>query len=125
MDGAAPDETTNELALVAVPEGVTMVMGPVVAATGTVATTSLPKTTNAAARPLNWTEVALLRLAPERVTLVPGTPEAGEKPDTAGAVPWAALSTVNTVALWAVPSGFVTEMGPVVAPAGTVAKSEL
>ena len=50
------------------------------------------------------------------VTFVPGEPCVGVKPETSG-------STVKFVALAPVPSVFVTEIGPLVAPEGTVAVS--
>jgi len=70
----------------------------------------------AALTPLNVTVVAPVKLVPPIVTLVPTGPLVGEKPVIVGA-----LTTVNALALVAVPPGVVTRSGPVVAPAGTVA----
>ena len=67
--------------------------------------------------PLNVTAVAPVKLLPVIVTLVPTGPLAGVKLVIVGAL----AVTVNAVALVAVPPGVVTRMGPVVAPAGTVA----
>ena len=67
--------------------------------------------------PLKVTAVAPVKFVPLIVTLVPTGPLAGEKLVIVGAL----AVTVNAVALVAVPPGVVTAMGPVVAPAGTVA----
>jgi hypothetical protein len=56
---------------------------------------------------------------PFTVTTVPTAPEAGVKLDTVGA----GTVTVKSEALVAVPLGVVTATGPVVAPAGTVART--
>jgi hypothetical protein len=66
--------------------------------------------------PLNFTEVALARLAPVIVTVIPIAPLAGVKLVIRGA-------TVKFVRLVAVPPGVVTVIVPVVALAGTVAVS--
>ena len=66
--------------------------------------------------PLKATAVAPLRLVPVITTLAPMEPLFGEKLVIVGA--W---TTVKLLALVAVPPGVVTEMVPVVAPAGTVA----
>jgi hypothetical protein len=65
---------------------------------------------------LNVTAVAPMKFVPLIVTLVPSGPLVGVKPVIVGAV-----TTVNALALVAVPPGVVTLSGPVVAPAGTVA----
>jgi hypothetical protein len=65
---------------------------------------------------LNVTAVAPMKFVPLIVTLVPTGPLVGVKPVIVGAV-----TTVNALALVAVPPGVVTLSGPVVAPAGTVA----
>ena len=70
-----------------------------------------------AVTPLNRTAVAPAKFAPLIVTLVPTGPLAGVKLVIVGAL----AVTVNEVALVAVPPGVVTLMGPLVAPAGTVA----
>ena len=66
--------------------------------------------------PLKATAVAVLKLAPVMVTLVPTRPLVGVKEVMLGAT-----MTVKSVALVPVPAGLVTLIFPVVAPAGTVA----
>ena len=66
--------------------------------------------------PLKATTVVPVKLVPLMVTLVPTGPLAGVKPVIVGG-----LITVKLLALAAVPPGVVTLIGPVVAPAGTVA----
>jgi hypothetical protein len=66
--------------------------------------------------PLKLTAVAPVKFVPLIATLVPTGPLVGEKPVIVGA-----LTTVNALALVAVPPDVVTRSGPVVAPAGTVA----
>jgi hypothetical protein len=113
IDGA----TAKLLALVAVPSGVVTLNGPDVAEGGTVAAIAVSDVTvNAAAAPLNVTDVVPVKLAPLIVTAFPPVPLAGVKLVIAGG--W---MTVKLVALVAVPSGADTPSGPVVAPAGTVA----
>src|SRR5437660_7792082 len=109
--------TVNELALVAVPPGVVTLTGPVVAPAGTVARIAVSEVTvKVALTPLNDTDVAPLKFVPLIVTLVPTGPLVGVKLAIVGG-----LTTVNELALVAVPPGVVTLSGPVVAPAGTVA----
>jgi hypothetical protein len=109
--------TVKLLALVAVPPGVVTPIGPVVALTGTAAWIVVAEfTVKPALTPLNVTAVAPMKLAPLTVTLVPTGPLAGVKLVIVGG-----LITVKLPALVAVPPGVVTAMGPVVAPAGTVA----
>ena len=67
--------------------------------------------------PLNVTAEAPVKFAPLIVTLVPTGPLAGVKLVIVGAL----AVTVNAAALVAVPPGVVTLMGPLVAPAGTIA----
>src|SRR2546422_11630385 len=67
--------------------------------------------------PLNVTAVAPVKFVPLSVTLVPTGPLVGVKLVIVGAL----ATTVNVLALVAVPPGVVTLSGPVVAPAGTVA----
>ena len=74
----------------------------------------------AALTPLNITDVAPLKFVPFMATLVPSGPLVGVKLVIAGA-----LTTVKLFALVAVPPGVVTLSGPVVAPAGTVARIEV
>lgn len=110
----------NACALVAVPEGVVTEMAPVVAPVGTVVLIWLSETTvNVAGVALNLTAVAPVKAVPVMVTAIPGDPDVGENEVIAGA-PLDAL-TVNDCGLVPVPTAFVTAIGPVVAPAGTVA----
>ena len=65
---------------------------------------------------MNVTAVAESSPLPEIVTVVPGGPDTGDKPDITGAA-----TTVNAVAVVAVPPRVVTEIAPDVAPLGTTA----
>ena len=67
--------------------------------------------------PLNLTDVAPVRFVPVITTEAPTGPLVGAKLVIVGAP----VATVKLLALVAVPPGVVTEIGPVVAPAGTVA----
>jgi hypothetical protein len=114
-------ETVKSVGLVAVPPGVTTVILPVVAPDGTVAVTPVAVLgENDAVTPLNLTAVAPRRLVPVIATLVPTGPLVGEKEVIVGPP-----TTVKLVALFAVPLGVVTWIGPVVAPVGTVAVIEV
>ena len=73
-------------------------------------------TVNAAVTPLKVTAVAPVKFVPLIVTLVPTGPLVGVKLVIVGG-----LNTVKLLALVAVPPDVVTPIGPVVAPAGTVA----
>ena len=66
--------------------------------------------------PLNLTAVAPVKSVPLTVTLVPTGPLVGVKLLMEGGA-----ATVKLLPLVAVPPGVFTLMGPVVAPAGTVA----
>jgi len=66
--------------------------------------------------PLKVTAVVPVRLVPVITTLDPTPPLVGLKLVIVGAA-----ATVKSLALVPVPPGVVTAMGPVVAPAGTVA----
>ena len=113
--------TTLKVAVeVAVPPGVVTLRGPVVAVAGTVAVMLVAELTVklVALTPLNRTAVAPVKPVPVRVTLAPTTPLAGENEEMVGAAP---VATVKLAALAAVPPEVVTLMGPVVAPADTVA----
>jgi len=66
--------------------------------------------------PLNSTALAPVKLVPLIVTLVPTGPLLGVKLEIVGG-----LMTVKLPELLAVPSAVVTLIGPLVAPAGTVA----
>src|SRR5207302_1782813 len=70
----------------------------------------------AALTPLNRTAVAPLKSLPLMLTLAPAGPIVGVKLVIVGG-----LIMVKLLPLVAVPAGVVTLMGPVVAPAGTVA----
>src|SRR5881409_3702419 len=74
---------------------------------------------NDAPRPLKVTEVAPVKPLPLIVTAVPTRPLVGVKPLIVGAC--AADVTVKLDALVVLPPGAVTPIGPLVAPAGTVA----
>ena len=116
--------TTNGVLLVVVPPGPVMLIGPVVAPAGTVAVICVGLTTvNVAATPLKFTAVTPAKLSPktmrlslEMVMSAPTAPAVGEKPEMVGG-----RRTTKLAPLVAVPAGLVTVMGPVVAPAGTVA----
>ena len=104
--------TTKLDFVVAVPPAVVIVIGPVIAPAGT-ATVILVAVSlvGVAAVPLNFT-VAVARFVPVMVTMAPIGPAAGENAVIVGA-------TTKLVAVVAVPTALVTEMGPVVAPAET------
>ena len=92
------------------------VIGPVVAAEGTVAFSWVAEiwTTVDATVPLNFTVELLLKPTPFIVTTVPVGPLAGPKPVIDSV-------TVKFVGLVPVPAGVVTEILPVTAPFGTTA----
>ncbi len=102
-------------ALVAVPPAVVTVIEPVTAPVGTVAVIWVAEsiTKVVAAVPPNFTDVAPVKFVPVMTTNVPGPPVVGVKLVIVGAG-----TTVKTAPV-AVPPGFVTAMGPVVALAGT------
>jgi hypothetical protein len=110
--------TVNALALVAVPPGVVTLSGPVVAPAGTVAWIAVADVTvKLVVVPLNRTAVAPVKFVPLIVTVAPTAPLVGVKLVIVGGL----ATTVNALALVAVPAEVVTLSGPVVAPAGTVA----
>jgi hypothetical protein len=110
--------TVKLFALVAVPAEVVTLSGPVVALVGTVAWIAVADVTvKLAAAPLNVTDVAPVKFVPLIVTVAPTAPLVGLKLVIVGGL----ATTVNALALVAVPPGVVTLSGPVVAPAGTVA----
>ena len=77
--------TTKLPAEVAIPDGVTTVMGPVEAPTGTVATISVVEfTVKEALTPLKFTEVGEIKLVPLIVTTVPTGPLPGVNPLSTG-----------------------------------------
>src|SRR5205807_474774 len=109
--------TVKLLALLAVPSGVVTRMGPLEAPAGTVAWIAVAEfTVKPAPVAPNCTAVAPMKVAPLIVTLVPAGPLTGVKPVIVGG-----LSTVKLPELLAVPSGVMTLMGPLEAPAGTLA----
>src|SRR2546425_569535 len=73
--------TVNTLVLVAVPQGVVTLSGPVVAPVGTVSRITVAEVTvkGAALTPLNVTAVAPVRFVPLSITLVPTSPLVGVK----------------------------------------------
>ena len=105
-----PDVTTF-------PIGVLTEIGPVVAPAGTVALITLSFTTVKVVTlvPLNLTFVAFVNHFPTTVTVLPTSPFFGAKLLIIGG------SSVKLVAETAVPIGVLTEIGPVVAPTGTMA----
>src|SRR5207237_1368728 len=103
--------------LVAVPAGVVTPIGPVVAPVGRVVGIEVDEfTVKLAATPLMVTDVTPVKFVPVIVTLVPTGPLVGEKLVIVGGG-----MTVKLLAPVAVPAEVVTFVGPVVAPAGTVA----
>ncbi|HKZ75432.1 MAG TPA: hypothetical protein VJ259_02085, partial [Actinomycetota bacterium] len=116
----APANTVKFEELVSVPFGVVTVMGPVAAPEGTVAVIwSDEFTVNDALTLLkNFTELAPSKFEPEIVTETPTAPPLGVKDEIVGSS--VAVTTKSSV-LVPVPSGFVTEMGPVWALLGTIA----
>jgi hypothetical protein len=115
-----PVVTVNFWALVAVPAGLVTEIFPVVAPVGTVTVIFAEDTTvkDGAETPLNLTLVVPVKLVPLIVTNVPTGPLVGENDEMVGAGTDAEV-TAKTQGLVAVPSGVVTLIGPVVAPAGT------
>jgi hypothetical protein len=110
--------TVKFVALIAVPLAVFTVIGPVVAPVGTLATICVAAfDVIVAITPLNFTQVAPVRLVPLIVTEVPTDPLDGENEEIVGAAD--VVVTVKFVALVAVPLAVFTVIGPVVAPVGT------
>ena len=103
-----------------VPAGFVTLMGPDVALLGTVARSWVSELTvkEVAGVPLKVTALVPVKLLPVRVTWVPTGPLEGVKETMIGG-----LRTVKLVAEEPEPSGVVTEIGPVVAPLGTDARS--
>ena len=111
--------TVKLFALVAEPLPFVTLIAPVVAEAGTVAVMRLGESIEKLAlEPLKETDVVPLKFVPLITTLVPDGPLVGENDvivgDPAGV-------TVKSLALVTVPVAVMTEMGPVVAPAGTTA----
>ena len=114
--------TVKFAALVAEPCDVVTVILPVVAPAGTVAFTDVAETgvIVVAALPLNVMLVAPVRNVPAMATTVPAGPLVGVKLVTVGGV-----VTVYVAVLIAVPAGATIVILPEVAPAGTVALTEV
>src|SRR5882762_8903856 len=109
--------TVKLLALLAAPPGAVTLIVPLEAPAGTVAWIAVAELTAKLARvPLNCTAVAPVKFVPLIVTLVPAGPLPGVKLVTVGG-----FTTAKLLALLAVPPGVVTLIGPLEAPAGTVA----
>jgi hypothetical protein len=91
------------------------VIGPVLAPKGTVVVI-VPEllTVKEAALPPNETAVAPVKFVPEIVTPDPTAPKVGAKEVMAGVIVKRVVVTIDPL------PGVVTEIGPVVAPAGTV-----
>lgn len=117
--GAGEAVTLNVMLLTAAPPGVTTVIGPEVAPSGTVASISVGEwTLKSAGTPLNRTSVAPVKLVPVRTTVAP----TGAPPDdTAVMVGAPAAVTVKLPPDVITPPALITVIGPVVAPCGTVA----
>ncbi len=113
--------TPNCVALVAVPSAVVTLSVAVTAVLGTVTTTcvGVADVTGTTTVPIFTVGVAfpIMRFVPLIVTLAPATP-LGVKLVMCG-------STLKALVLCAVPARFVTLIGPVVAPSGTVALMEV
>lgn len=118
MVGAAPGVIVKAVVL-ALPLGVTTVIGPVVAPAGT-STESCVSVDEISAglttAPLNVTAEILDKPLPVMMTRLPTTPLPGVKPVITGA------AGVKLVLLRTVPPGVVIEMGPAVTPKGTCAE---
>ena len=113
--------TTKLVALLAVPPAVVTVIGPLVAPVGTVAVICVDESTlKVAVAPLKRTALALSKALPVSVTVAPTGPVAGAKRERPGGG-----ITLNPVTLVAVPPGVVTEIVPLVAPAGAVVVIEV
>jgi hypothetical protein len=106
--------------VVVLPPGVVMLIGPLVAPVGTVAPICvLLVTVYVALLPLKATLLAPLKLLPLIVTAVPTGPVVGLKSLIVGG--GGGIVTLKPAPLVALPAGVVTVIGPLVAPAGTVA----
>src|SRR5205807_10070179 len=109
--------SVQPLAVALALSGVVTLIGPLEAPAGTVAWIAVAEVTvKFALVPLNCTAVAPVKFVPLIVTLVPAGPLLGAKLVIVGG-----LSTVKLLALLVVPPGVVTLIGPLEAPAGTVA----
>jgi len=118
--------TVNGLALVPVPLLVVTVINPEVAPAGTlvVICPSLSTVYGEAVVPLNFTALAPVKPLPLIATVAPVKPAVGVKPVTAGP-PTTVKFGVPRLTVLAAPPAVITVIGPVVAPAGTVATSDV
>ena len=113
--------TVKAIAVALVPVGVKIIIGPVVAASGTVAEIRVEvRLVNMASKPLNFTAVIFTKLLPRISTVLPTVPLVGVKSTITNAEELAA--TANELVLVALPLGVLTVIGPLVALLGTVAK---
>ena len=103
--------------VVAEPVLVTTVIGPVVALAGTTAVNAVLVVTanDAAGTPLNLTAVTSTKFAPPIPIVAPGDPVFGANQEKAGG----GTVTTKDEMVVAVPDGVLTEIGPLVAAAGT------
>jgi hypothetical protein len=115
--------TVNEAALVAIPPGVVIDTVPVVVPAATIAVMEVADRTetDVAANPLIFTDEVPVRLVPAIVTFVPTGPKSGVKEVIVGGD----ANTVKLAPLAAEPPEVVTPIWPLVAPAGTVAFTEV
>jgi hypothetical protein len=119
---AIAGRTVKLVVLVAVPPALVTVIGPVVAAVGTVAVRVWGDVTVAVVVcPLNLTVVLDVKCVPLIVTTVPVVPAVGVNEVIVGAT----LVTVKFVPLVTEPPDAVTLIGPVVAAVGTIAVSDV
>src|SRR5207247_4858937 len=114
--GGVVSPTVKLPALLAVPSAVVTLIGPVVEPVGTVAVIVVAEfTVKLALAPLNSTALALVKLVPLIVTLVPTGPLPGVKLEMVGGL--------ITVKLPALLSAVGTLIGPVVEPVGAAGVS--
>lgn len=118
--GGLPEVTVKDCTDLVLANVVVTVIGPVVAPLGTTAVNCQSVTTvkELAAVPLNVTDVVPVNPLPEIVTFIPANPVVGLNELTDRAL---FVATVKFMEELLVPAAFVTVIGPVVAPLGTVA----
>src|SRR5215207_1778326 len=108
-------------ALTPLPSGVVTEMRPEAAPAGTLVVrlvaVAVLVTVRTPLKAILLFEGVVWKFVPVTVTASPATPTTGVKPVTVGTL---TAPTVKGLKLAAVPAGEVTEMGPVVAPAGTL-----
>jgi hypothetical protein len=100
--GFGPENTVNAAELVAVPPAVITVICPVEAPEGTTAVIDEDEpTVKVALTPLNFTDVAPVKLVPLIVTVIPIAPLVGEKPEMPGVlVVCVTMTSCSTLANW-------------------------